>query len=221
MRRAPTDHRKKKKMECRIHVMVGLDACWLLLSSASFQIYFFFAFFNLPFIRCKNGALSRITCVLWRSSVFSSAISLFSCARFFVGKTAENDANCDRRREWTQVMPFNRPVERNAQTQTYPEYVQLTEQKPRMAEQKYNFHRRLNELSDFCYFPFKWISHLRLKLRPNHFRYCCFFFARANFSCIGRHRLFRCHSDVSIVSRLAREACMRKKCNVCSSPNWN
>lgn len=38
----------------------------------------FFFFFNSPFIRCKNGALSEITCVLWCSSVFATAISLFS-----------------------------------------------------------------------------------------------------------------------------------------------
>lgn len=91
-----------------------------------------------------------------------------------------------------------------------------------MAEQKYNFHRRLNELSDFFDFFFRVdFSSPCMKLQQNHFS--CFFCA-LGFFFVASHRTTDSHLNVSIVSGVARQANMHAekndaRCTVRSSPN--
>lgn len=101
----------------------------------------FILFFFWPFLICRLFAVKTVHSAKLRAfygarryfplqfHYFRARVFFFCCSFKQKSKTAENDANCGRGRRWTQVMPFNRPAEREREqqsVQTYPEYARLT-----------------------------------------------------------------------------------------------
>lgn len=170
MRRATLEQTKTSGAHshplCTIHILHThtvdgwLVVCWL--------VVFVFAFLICRLFVVKTVHSAKLRAFYGARRYFPLQFHYFR-ALFFAavvvsvrtkGQNGTNDARTARRAEceWSDrtIAPFSRmhrPVERK---RTHRQTPQIRSCRGR--EQKYDFHRRLNELSDFRYF-FKWIFH--------------------------------------------------------------